>query len=772
MINKIERLYNIGNFENYDASGNVSLDKMTFIYADNGAGKTTLARVLQSLATSDGSIIARHKRIGSAGEPVVILSSDTSRHKFKNGSWDNPLPDVAVFDSHFVANNVYSGFEINSEHHKSLYQFVVGDAGVEVIKKIERVKNLITACNTEKNRLAQLIATATHDYDYEKVCALPQKPDVDNLIAEKDKELTLAKGQAQIKTQKLPEEIKIPAFTYDLDELKTILQLEVEGIGKDYLDHVEKHLKKLAETGLTDSTGWVYKGMKQLPKVMGCPFCGQSLDGVELVEGYNQYFSERYKDAANKAVELKKQYAKNNIDNFVLQLKTQYQQVETVMKYWMTVFNNLPQVPFFDVDSLGLDEKYGILSSMIDEKAGNPIAPIRLDALEGFDKAMTSLVTLCNTVNQYVRAVAAKITEAKKSIRSVEEVEKELKVLKTYKDRYEQPLLGYCTQYDIQNHQAERLQQINRELQRQQKAASNALFSQYGTIINNYLSSVFDTPFQITDVKDGGFRGVSRRPNLDYTLTFNGTPIDQGDGGQSNTSFKNVLSEGDKNTIAFSFFLSKLTTDPHLADKIVVFDDPLTSLDLNRRMATIEQLVKLYGECRQVIVLSHNVHFLIDLYERKRISSRESKTLRIVNRNGSSSIEEYVIKSEWVDRYKKAIVTMKEFVNDPDPAKQENAVNSIRMSLETFLKMKFCWYISDYNMTFGSLITLLKKSPCTFVNTNKDDVIDKLQNLDEMSWRTHHANPDDMGVYHEVRLSPDDAKRYVKITLNLLEKEL
>ena len=66
MITKIERLKNIGNFEDYNASGNVSLDKMTFIYADNGAGKTTLARVLQSLAIGDGSIIARHKCLLSA----------------------------------------------------------------------------------------------------------------------------------------------------------------------------------------------------------------------------------------------------------------------------------------------------------------------------------------------------------------------------------------------------------------------------------------------------------------------------------------------------------------------------------------------------------------------------------------------------------------------------------------------------------------------------------------------------------------------------------
>lgn len=88
MINKIERIYNIGNFENYDASGNVALGKMSLIYAINGAGKTTLARILQSLSTGDGSIIERHKRIGVAENPSVIMTSDTSHYKFKNGFWD------------------------------------------------------------------------------------------------------------------------------------------------------------------------------------------------------------------------------------------------------------------------------------------------------------------------------------------------------------------------------------------------------------------------------------------------------------------------------------------------------------------------------------------------------------------------------------------------------------------------------------------------------------------------------------------------------------
>ena len=65
MITKIEKLKNIGNFEDYTASGDVTLKRMSIIYAENGAGKTTLSQVLHSLATNNPEIIKRHTRIGA-----------------------------------------------------------------------------------------------------------------------------------------------------------------------------------------------------------------------------------------------------------------------------------------------------------------------------------------------------------------------------------------------------------------------------------------------------------------------------------------------------------------------------------------------------------------------------------------------------------------------------------------------------------------------------------------------------------------------------------
>ena len=123
-------------------------------------------------------------------------------------------------------------------------------------------------------------------------------------------------------------------------------------------------------------------------------------------------------------------------------------------------------------------------------------------------------------------------------------------------------------------------------------------------IINNYLQNVFCTDFRIENIKDGGYRGRSRDASLTYSLTFKGKPLSLDT--DDNLSFKNTLSEGDKNTIAFSLFLAKLDkySEEELKDKIIVFDDPLTSLDLNRRNATINELVKMYQKTKQTLVLS------------------------------------------------------------------------------------------------------------------------------------------------------------------------
>lgn len=775
MIKKIESIKNIGNFEDYTAVGDVSLKKMNLIYAENGAGKTTIARIMQSLASGDGEIIKQHKRIGATGEPFVQIKEETnpSPLRFFHEKWNRVVPDIEVFDAHFVANNVYTGFEISSDHHKGLYQFVVGAAGVSIANKIERVKEMIVRNNAELSHYAELISAATQYKDVDKFCGLKQNPNVDTEIAAKSKELELAKQQDQIKKHALPQLIKIPIFSIEYDQLRTVLLTSIEGIGEDYLKLVEAHLNRLTESGLENSSLWAYQGICTVKdgSESHCPFCGQELDGLDLIKGYNQYFSRAYNEVHDAAVQAKSTFDGLNIAHFVLQLTTQYERIVESMQYWSSVLAPETPLPSFPITELRLDEKFSVVKELIDQKTKNPISVVPVDSVDVLNNSLNEVISLCDTVNQFLADYNNRVADLINQIRPLQNVENELNDLLLIKARHEEPLSKQCKRYEIIQGWIAKLKGINLHLQKMQKSSSAALFEKYGRDTNHYLQNVFFTPFQIADVRDV-FKGNSKRPNLEYTLTFNGTPILQGDDGTSNTSFKNVLSEGDKNTIAFSFFMAKLFSDPNISDKIVVFDDPLTSLDLNRRNETINQLVLLQNRCKQMIVMSHSLHFLIDLHARREINASDKKTLSIMKGVNNSKIEEYELKREWIDKYRQSIEKMDYFVNNPSPASQEDAINGIRLTMELMLRLKFCKFITNQNGTFGDLITELERSSCTFVNPDKGAVISELRNLNSISWRTHHASVEERSMYTEIPLTVTEAVKYVSLALRVLNNEL
>lgn len=69
-------------------------------------------------------------------------------------------------------------------------------------------------------------------------------------------------------------------------------------------------------------------------------------------------------------------------------------------------------------------------------------------------------------------------------------------------------------------------------------------------------------------------------------------------------SFRTVLSAGDHNTLALAFFFATLDQDPNLANKIVVIDDPVSSLDEHRTLTTVQEIRNLVGRSVQIIILS------------------------------------------------------------------------------------------------------------------------------------------------------------------------
>ena len=108
-----------------------------------------------------------------------------------------------------------------------------------------------------------------------------------------------------------------------------------------------------------------------------------------------------------------------------------------------------------------------------------------------------------------------------------------------------------------------------------------------------------------------------RSPRSTYQVLINDVRVELGDENTpiSKPSFRNTLSAGDRSTLALAFFLAKLELDPELKNKVVVFDDPLTSQDLSRRTWTQQRICRIAKRAKQVIVLSHEPNFLKLIYD-------------------------------------------------------------------------------------------------------------------------------------------------------------
>ena len=417
-----------------------------------------------------------------------------------------------------------------------------------------------------------------------------------------------------------------------------------------------------------------------------------------------------------------------------------------------------------------LEDDFSKVQEKISEKAQNPLSKIENDNLEELEVHLGVVFSFIEELKKYVAYIGPLITKLKSTLKPLDTVRKELRALEIYKLRYESPLKEMCEYFIIVEKQILRLQKLTTQLQNEQKENSAAFLHDYGDIINNYLQNVFCTDFRIENIKDGGYRGRSRDASLTYSLTFKGKPLSLDT--DDNLSFKNTLSEGDKNTIAFSLFLAKLDkySEEELKDKIIVFDDPLTSLDLNRRNATINELVKMYQKTKQTLVLSHNLAFLLELNNRRKIKGKDKKVLLIEKQIDKSIIREFKLRDELSAEFASCIEKIEKFKETGADEDMEPAINSIRLSLEAILKFKYGRYLSTLDGTFGQIISELEKSStCKFVDGEKQKVIDDLNELNEMSWRAHHASVDELGMYSEISVTKEELfRRYIPMTINLL----
>ena len=218
---------------------------------------------------------------------------------------------------------------------------------------------------------------------------------------------------------------------------------------------------------------------------------------------------------------------------------------------------------------------------------------------------------------------------------------------------------------------------------------------------------------------------------------INSTPVELGDDRTplDQPSFRNTLSSGDRSTLALAFFLAQLEHDPDNASKIVVFDDPFNSQDSFRKDHTVRKIRDCGEMCAQVIVFSHELHFLKRIWDRLQNRPAERKCLEL-KRIGlcNTAIAAWDIEAATRSAYKADRQTLTDFYHD-GTGEPRDVVQKIRPILETYTKL----LAGDTVAEADTLGVIVGKIRTVGVTHQLYPLCDGLEDLNTYTSRYHHG---------------------------------
>jgi wobble nucleotide-excising tRNase len=655
MIKKITSIKGIGSFKDLDFQypvsenwSNKEFKPVNVIYAENGMGKTTLTMILNSLR-GDLDMLHNKKTFNFKGdqEIEIILANDLKDSltvNYKNGLWSENYPDIEIFDIHFINDNVYTGTEIHAEHRKNLFGVTIGKGGKILTDTIAIIKNEINVVNSEnivvKNQIIQQSNGLIKESDIDNLVCVSKDAEIQGQIDAKNQEILASQNAETIREKPTFREIKSIKIDLDLLELFNVLNKNLQHISEEYLQIFTQHITHLNDT---DATTWLKQGVKMM-KDDCCPFCKQSLKNpLEIIESYQQYFNEEYKKHQDKLLHYK-------------QLLDAFDEKEIFLSIQSTVNQNLELMPFWksylidlQIDSINLEKEVTELKSLVNTIRQAIQAKLSDRTADYTSVDIGKIAEILEVVNAKIQNYNTSLSWYNSSINQIKEklekkdlttLETELRKLEIIKYRSSETTDTLCVYYQENNKRKKILDNEKTRKSDELKTYTASVFKKYGEKINQYLEK-FSSNIKIENLKSQ-YKGSGTEPYAEYQITVNNQKVAFNEKG-SGYSMKYVLSEGDKSAIALAFFFAKLAVDStNLGNKIIVFDDPISSFDSHRKKETLLSLSRLSKSCKQLFLLTHNLNFAHQFYEK----NEKCLCLRIESDNNSSQITDFDIEAE------------------------------------------------------------------------------------------------------------------------------
>ena len=560
------------------------LSQFNFLFGSNGTGKTTVSRVIAD----------------EAKYPTCSVH-------WKGGTKLQPL----VYNHDFVERNFTQSTELKGV-------FTLGEKQADTLAKIASAKSELDALTTKIETLTLGLQGADGTGGKKGELAVLEAGFKDKCWAQKQKHDAKLQGgfegvrnsSEKFKGKVLQEQVTNAATLLTLAELEKkagsvfgstptteaavpvvdaakllahesnpILNKRV--IGKEDVD-IAAMIKRLG------NSDWVREGRAFYDVNEGtCPFCQQSTSEA-FPQSLNEYFDETFV-ADSKAID---------------QLATNYDTETARIQQQLASIITSPS-KFLDVEKLKsekqlLDARIALNNQRLAGKKKEASQVVELESLSNVFAAIKTLIDAANTQVAAHNGMVANLASERTTLTAqiwkfvLDELKTDLAAFKTAKDGLDKAITAMTTQIaNATTDKAKKVAEI-RGLEKQTTSIQPTIDG-----INTLLSSF-------------GFQGFK----LAKAATGSSYKLVRSDGSDA----KATLSEGERTFVTFLYFYHLLkgsdSDSGMTTDRIVVFDDPISSLDSDILFIVGSLIKELFDEVRagtghikQIFVLTHNVYF-------------------------------------------------------------------------------------------------------------------------------------------------------------------
>ncbi|WP_430258270.1 AAA family ATPase [Neorhizobium sp. IRS_2294] len=616
MITEIE----IADVATYPITGErlTDLKKINYLFGHNGCGKTTISR-----AVHDPSICAGYTVSWRDGRELATL---VFNRDFAEASFGDQMQGIFTLgedSTQAVAEIERLSAEIArlDSDIVNLRRNLVGEDGTggREAELAAARSALIEACWKSQVDHKDAFMDAFTGYRGKKSDFFTK------LLAEAERNISELKTVDALKAEAATvfqdiatPEIVIAPISFDLFaslEVSPILARSI--VGRD-------DVVVAALIGRLGNSDWVKQGVGYLTEADGpCPFCQQPAP-AGLRDDLNAFFDEQYQaDLASIDI-----------------LAASYEQAINAV---ISRIDALVAAPHRFVDPVILGERTAALKTAfelniqrITAKRKEPSGVVELDATVALTAAITSLIAAANEATEVYNATVRNLASAKSTLTAqiwrfvVEERRTDLDTYLTLTSNFSRAIDGM--RRSIGDKTTRRA-----ELRGQLSAIEETITSVRPTVesINRILSQYGFSNFrlEVAGERDDMYRLVR---------------LDGSDAAHS-------LSEGERSFITFLYFYHQLagstSTTGTAVEKVVVFDDPVSSLDADVLFVVSALIRKVIsdvrqnaGNVRQVFVLTHNIYFHkeVSFDRERRGQARQFETFWIVRkRENVSSVTHY-----------------------------------------------------------------------------------------------------------------------------------